>query len=346
MQTEMAHIDLHLFSFRLLAGVNTTLAFWFPKLLSDFKEAFFNLSFYTRLELLLHVVEFEVLSFEILEWMPFLLLLVTVLTHSSQFFKCLDWLSKASLINYFLFFGGVLSVLTAFCTLSILNVMLCIRDRVSRFLLASRLLLWYPTRWADFAVVFASRWAIRLSTWIKFISVRLFFDRSVLNLAHLLAIGWRLSLSLLHSVALLNTLIHCLDTATTFMSLLIRGVGFHTSVTYSTLKILHLLTLFLSLGLLVTLKLRMSFTAIRMHRRTILLILLLALSTSYSIHIWALRSSIVLGFMLALFSCFVISVRLLALPMFNYLNLSACCWAHFTLPLLALVVVSRVIILW
>jgi len=157
MQTEMADIDLHLFSFSLLAGVNTTLAFRFSKLLSDFKEAFFNLSFYTRLELLLHVVEFEVLSFEILEWMPFLLLLVTVLTHSSQFFKCLDWLSKASLINYFLFFGGVLSVLTAFCTLSILNVMLCIRDRVSRFLLASRLLLWYPTRWADFAVVFASR---------------------------------------------------------------------------------------------------------------------------------------------------------------------------------------------
>jgi len=142
-QTEMAHIHLHLFSFRLLAGVNTTLAFSFSKLLSDLKEALLNLAFYTRFELLLHVVELKVLSLEILEWMPLLLLLVTVLTHSSQFFKCLDWLRKASLVNYFLFFSGVLPVLTAFRMLSILDVVLSVGDRISRFLLA-RLFLRYP----------------------------------------------------------------------------------------------------------------------------------------------------------------------------------------------------------
>jgi len=89
----------------------------------------------------------------------------------------------------------------------------------------------------------------------------------------------------------------------------------------------------------------MGFMAIRMNGGTILLILLLALSASYNIHIRALRSSIALALSGAFFSCFVISVRLLAFPVFNYLNLSACCRPHLALPLLSLVVVSRVVIL-
>ena len=56
-ETEMAHVDLDLITGSLSLS----------KLLSDLKEALFDLSFNTGFQLLLHIVELKVLSFEVLK---------------------------------------------------------------------------------------------------------------------------------------------------------------------------------------------------------------------------------------------------------------------------------------
>ena len=68
----MAHVDLHF----LISGSLAT--FSLAELLADLKEALFDLSFYAGLELLFHVVELEVLSFEILEWIALLIMLLAL----------------------------------------------------------------------------------------------------------------------------------------------------------------------------------------------------------------------------------------------------------------------------
>ena len=62
-QTEMANVDLNLLLSRLAL----------PKLLANLEEAFFDLALYTRLQLLLHIVELKILSFEVLERVALLL---------------------------------------------------------------------------------------------------------------------------------------------------------------------------------------------------------------------------------------------------------------------------------
>lgn len=62
-QTEMANVDLNLLLSRLA----------FAELLANLEEAFFDLALYTGLQLLLHIVELEILSFEVLEWVALLL---------------------------------------------------------------------------------------------------------------------------------------------------------------------------------------------------------------------------------------------------------------------------------
>ena len=59
----MAHVHLHFLASRLS----------FAELLSDLEKAFFYFLLHAWFELLLHVVEFEVLAFEVLEWVAFLL---------------------------------------------------------------------------------------------------------------------------------------------------------------------------------------------------------------------------------------------------------------------------------
>ena len=68
-QAQMADIDLNF----LVSSCLTTFAIPVTKLLSYLKEALFDLSFNTRLQLLLHVVQLQVLSFEVLEWVAFLI---------------------------------------------------------------------------------------------------------------------------------------------------------------------------------------------------------------------------------------------------------------------------------
>ena len=64
MKAKMANVNLNFFPFdRLLA----------TKFLPNFEKALFNLSFNARFELFLHIIKFEVLSFEILERIAFLL---------------------------------------------------------------------------------------------------------------------------------------------------------------------------------------------------------------------------------------------------------------------------------
>jgi hypothetical protein len=59
-KAKVAHVDLNLFSFRLLAGINLTPVYISrsSEFLSNFEEALLDFSFDARLELLLHVVKF------------------------------------------------------------------------------------------------------------------------------------------------------------------------------------------------------------------------------------------------------------------------------------------------
>ena len=59
----MADIHLHFITLRLSL----------TKLFADLEEALLYFSLDPRLQLLLHVVEFEVLAFEVFEWVAFLL---------------------------------------------------------------------------------------------------------------------------------------------------------------------------------------------------------------------------------------------------------------------------------
>lgn len=79
-QTEMANVDLNLLLSRLA----------FAELLANLKEAFFDLALYTGLQLLLHIVELEILSFEVLEWVA-LLLCITWLHVSHDRLFCVSW---------------------------------------------------------------------------------------------------------------------------------------------------------------------------------------------------------------------------------------------------------------
>ena len=79
-QTEMANVDLNLLLSRLAL----------PKLLANLEEAFFDLALYTRLQLLLHIVELKILSFEVLERVA-LLLCITWLHVSHDRLLCVSW---------------------------------------------------------------------------------------------------------------------------------------------------------------------------------------------------------------------------------------------------------------
>ena len=71
-QAQVADVDLHF----LISGSLAT--FSFAELFADLKEALFDFSFDAGLELLFHVVELEVLPFEILEWIALLIMLLAL----------------------------------------------------------------------------------------------------------------------------------------------------------------------------------------------------------------------------------------------------------------------------
>ena len=60
-KTEVGDVDLDLFSVGYVLTV-------FAELLPDFEEALLDFPLHSWLELLLHVVKFQVLPFEVLEW--------------------------------------------------------------------------------------------------------------------------------------------------------------------------------------------------------------------------------------------------------------------------------------
>jgi len=64
MQAEMANIHLHLLTLDLC---------FLAELLANLKEAFLDFTLHAWLELLLHVVQLQVLAFEVLEWVALLL---------------------------------------------------------------------------------------------------------------------------------------------------------------------------------------------------------------------------------------------------------------------------------
>ena len=229
----------------------------------------------------------------------------------------------------------------------------CIRHRV--LFLPARLFLRYPTRRTDFTKILASRSWIRLCIGVKVISVRFFLDWRMLNLSHLFTVGWRMSLFNFHSrgVVLMTLLfythafIHYFSVSFSILTsflILVRFRFLHLRVSYTRFKVSKLLILMSMLfsSLVVGRHLWKIFTTRRVDWRSKLFNLMLSLSAGYFFHIRALWSSLCMRSFI--YDCFVISVRLLAFSVLNYLYMRSVCIAHFTHSLVTLVIV-RIIIL-
>lgn len=209
----------------------------------------------------------------------------------------------------------------------------------------------------------STRSRIRLSIRIKVVTVRLFFDWSVLDLTTTLTVGWLnllryfLMMRLFYSRWLMlmaglfhaHTLVHCLNTTVTFMTSILRWfwgwlviLSRVLCVSDTAFKISKLiLSMSLLFHLLLSWQLWVVFTAIRMDWRTPLFVLVFPLFAGYFFHIRALRSRVSVLFLF--YNYLVVSVRLLSFPVLYYLNLRSLSGAH--LALLITLVIGWIIIL-